>query len=202
MCLKVQIVSSEPQLRQALRFLIEREVDLVVVNEAGDAAEARAGSRTRPDVVVVDADLAGSDSIVQAVKRDRGRSSVLMLSSSPTVDAVTSALAAGASGFVSKLQPPRELLGALRVVGGGGSYLCQGLVDLDVAREKARGSLDERELVCFGAVIAGKPIDVIAREMGVSARTATGMRARVARKLQVRSPGDLLRFAVIHGADA
>ena len=200
MCLKVQIVSPEAQLRQALRFLIEREADLVVVHEASDAAEARAGGRRRPDVVVIDADLDDSPSVTRAIKRDRGRSSVLMLSSAPTVDGLTSALAAGASGFVSKLQPPRELLGALRVVGGGGSYLGQGLVDLEVARAKARAALDAHELALFEGVLAGKPLDAIARELGVSPRTAATMRVRVARKLQVRSPGDLLRFAVSHGA--
>src|SRR6185312_13400267 len=202
MCLKIQIVSGEPQFRQALRFLIEREADLVVVNEASDALQARAGSRARPDVVVVDGDLAGSHAIAQTIGRGRGRARVLMLSGTPTADAAHSALSAGASGFVSKLQPPRELLGALRVVGSGGSYLCQGVMRLDSARAVARGALDERELAFFEAIVAGKPLDAIARELGVSLRTATALRVRIARKLQLRSPGDLLRFAVSNGAVA
>src|SRR5689334_6339438 len=102
MCSKVQLVSEEPDFRQALRFLIERESDLVVVHEAGDAREARAGGRTRPDVVLLDTSLRDVFAVGRTIRRGR----LVFLSGRPSADEVRHALAAGAAGFVSKLQAP------------------------------------------------------------------------------------------------
>ncbi|HEX6835870.1 MAG TPA: response regulator [Polyangia bacterium] len=202
MCLRVQLVSAEPQLLQALRLLIERHADLVVVGEASGAAEARAGWAARPDVVVIDADHGDGYDIAAAAKAQRPRRRVLMLSGRPTREAAAAALSAGAAGFVSKLQPPRELAGAIRAVGGGGSYLCPAVVAIDPVRDVARQRLDARELLVYELLLAGRPLDLVARELDVSARTAAAIRARIVRKLELRSSADLARFAVARGPAA
>ena len=127
MCLKVQLVADEPQFRQALRALVERESNLVVVAESRGVADTPARlQRVRPDVIIIDGDAGdgGASALVEARRRNR-RVRTLMLYGRPTPDAVQSALAAGASGVAGKVQSPRELLGAIRAVGRGGSYLCR-----------------------------------------------------------------------------
>jgi len=125
MCLKVQLVSGEPQLLAALRSLLERESDFVVVSEAGSAVEAtRAAAMVRPDVVIIDAELHDALVVARTLRRRRQRQRIMMLSGQPTADAASSALSAGATGFVSKVQPPRVLIGAVRAIGRGGSYVC------------------------------------------------------------------------------
>jgi len=202
MCLRVQLVSAEPQLRQGLRLLLERNSDLVVVGEASGAADARAGGAARPDVVVIDGDLSDAYAIAAAVKARRPRGRVVMLSGRPTRESAAAAVSAGAAGFVSKLQPPRELVGAIRAVASGGSYLCPEVVGSDDAVDLARARLDARERLVFEQLICGRTLDAVAEELALSARSAAAIRARIVRKLELRSSADLARFSVARGPAA
>ena len=202
MCLRVQLVSAEPQLRQGLRLIIERNSDLVVVGEASGAADARAGGAARPDVVVIDGDLSDAYVIAAAVQARRPRGRVVMLSGRPTRENAAAAVSAGAAGFVSKLQPPRELVGAIRAVAGGGSYLCPEVVGGDGDVDLARARLDARERLVFEQLIAGRTLDAVAEELALSARSAAAIRARIVRKLELRSSADLARFNVARGPAA
>ena len=189
MSLKLQLVADDAQFRQALRTLLEREVDLVVVGEAGDAGEAcvRASS-VNPDVVIVDGDLRAGDAcaVTRAVRARRARTRVLVLSFGPTPHGAHAALGTGASGIAGKMQPPRELLGAIRVVGQGGSYLCPSVVAA-AGSDAARGRLNDRELEVYRLLADGRSEAAIARDLRISPRTLRALTSRILAKLGVGS---------------
>ena len=128
MSLRVVLVAGDAQLRQSLRTLVDRERDVVVVGEGG-ADDAARMAALKPDVALVDGDERGRDAfgVVGLFAARRGRARVLVLTGRPSVDTLHAALAAGASGIAAKWQPARELVGAIRVVGQGGSYVCPDL---------------------------------------------------------------------------
>lgn len=120
MTLKVRLAIGDLSLRQTLCGLLEQEPDLVVLPSTPSADDVGA------DLVLVDGESqpAAAGELIRGIKRTHPQTRVIMLVGQPTGNMVHAALSAGASGVVAKAQPPRELLGAVRVVAQGGSYIC------------------------------------------------------------------------------
>lgn len=125
MAFKVQLIG-RPRVRRELRAACERDVELVVVGESGDAAEACAAAEALcPDVIVIDGGIArgAQSAAIAALKQCRGGARVLFCSAQPTADEVRGALGAGASGVIGMQQHEREIAAAVRIIAEGGSYL-------------------------------------------------------------------------------
>lgn len=203
MSVRLHLVAEDPQLRQALRTLFDREPDLVVVAEADGTEAARARvAAAAPDLLVVDADLRASNAyeLVRAVKAASPRVRVLLLAGPPTCDGVCAALLAGAAGVAGKVQPPRELVAAVRVVAQGGCYLPPSVAGAVRTRDDVRALLTARELAVYERLVTGRPDDAIARELLLSPRTVRGVRARILQKLGAASSAELMRAAIAPAA--
>jgi two-component system response regulator DevR len=123
---RVFLVDDHEVLRLGLRIQLEDEADFAVVGEAGTVAEALAGvAAVRPDVTVLDVQLAQGDGIELCREiRSRFRDvRCLMLSAFCDVRDVSAAFQAGASGYILKQRPGKDLVAAIREVGEGGTVL-------------------------------------------------------------------------------
>ena len=118
--LKVRVAVSEAATRRLVCSLLETQPDVVVLAGAADGGDSPA------DVLIVDGapHQPGACALIETVRRAQPRTRAIILLAQPTSDAIHAALTAGASGIVARAQPARELLGAIRVVAQGGSYLC------------------------------------------------------------------------------
>jgi DNA-binding NarL/FixJ family response regulator len=112
-------------------------------------------------------------------------------------------LAAGAAGYLTKEAAPEELVRAIRRVLRGQRYLSPAL-EAQIAGRSASGSparherLSAREFEVMALLAAGRPINVIARQMGVSPKTVTTYRARVLAKMRMATNAELTLYAVEH----
>ena len=109
-------------LRAGFRMVLEEAGDMSVVGEAGDGAEAvRLASRLRPDVILMDVRMPGTDGIeaTRRVVAETPSSRVLILTTFDLDEYAFTALRYGASGFLLKDVPPAELIGAVRAVAAG-----------------------------------------------------------------------------------
>lgn len=197
MSVRLHLVAEEARLREALRTIFDRETDLVVVAEADSLESARAGvAASSPDVVVVDADLRSGDpyELVRAVQPTRAR--VLLLAAQPGLDRVQAGLLAGAAGLIGKVQPPRELVIAVRRVAAGGCYLDPSLARRVAIPPAVRATLTAREQLVYEQLVAGLSTEAIARDLAISPRTVRGARTRIQRKLGVATPAELLCLAM------
>ncbi len=98
-----------------MRFALEP--DLEVVGEAGDATEAISLAQTlRPDVVLMDVDLSGTDGIsaMAALRQVAQRSTVVIFTLYDDAAMRARAREAGAAAFVAKHQTEEALLAAIR----------------------------------------------------------------------------------------
>ncbi|HEX4457616.1 MAG TPA: hypothetical protein VIA18_06580 [Polyangia bacterium] len=120
MTLKVRLLIGDLSLRQTLCGLLEQDPDLVVLPSTPSANDIGA------DLVLVDgeANLAAAVELIRSTRATHPGTRMMILVGQPSIENVHAALSAGASGVVAKAQPPRELLGAVRVVAEGGSYIC------------------------------------------------------------------------------
>ncbi|MEW2522744.1 response regulator transcription factor [Actinacidiphila alni] len=120
--IRVLLVDDEPLLRMAFTMVLEAQSDMRAVGEAGDGAQAvRLAETLRPDVVLMDVRMPGTDGIeatTQIVERCP-HSKVLILTTFDLDEYAFAGLKAGASGFLLKNALPEELLGAIRSVAAG-----------------------------------------------------------------------------------
>ena len=123
----VLLADDDVLVRQGLRVLVESALDLSVVAEAADGAQAiELAASTRPDVVVMDVRMPGRDGI-DATREisswDEPRPRVLVLTTFDLDEIVHDALEAGADGFLLKRSTPDELIAGIRTVAAGDALI-------------------------------------------------------------------------------
>ncbi|HJD85361.1 response regulator transcription factor [Kitasatospora aureofaciens] len=124
--IRVVLADDQPLVRAALEMVITETADVEVVGEAGDGAEAvRLAAELRPDVVVMDIRMPGTDGIeaTRQVTATGGPTRVVVLTTFDEDEHVYAALRAGASGFLVKDMALDDILAAVRVVAAGDALI-------------------------------------------------------------------------------
>ena len=128
--LKVMLVDDHEVVRQGLKALLEVESDISVIAEASSGREAVDMAKIySPNVVVMDVRMPDGSG-VEACRDIRDADSdiqVIMLTSYSDDEALFNSIMAGAAGFVLKQIRGRDLVEAIRTVGGGRSLLDPGV---------------------------------------------------------------------------
>ena len=123
--IKLFIADDHGIVRQGLRLILQAEPDMVVIGEATNGLEAvRRARKLRPDVIIMDISMPGQtgiESMRQILRSVNSRVLILSVHFEPEV--ISSALAAGAAGYLVKESLDRELIAAVRTVMHGGTVL-------------------------------------------------------------------------------
>jgi DNA-binding NarL/FixJ family response regulator len=112
--MRILVADNQPKVRFALRVLLGRQPGLTIVEEASDAVEALTEAmNTCPDVVLLAWDLSGRQELglIPALRRICPAVEIIVLSG--RAETRQAALEAGADAFVSKGDPPEQLLLAI-----------------------------------------------------------------------------------------
>jgi DNA-binding NarL/FixJ family response regulator len=126
MTVGVVLVDDQPLVRAGLRKVFEADPTIEVLGEAGDGADAAPlARRLRPDVVVMDIRMPGTDGIAATRELTAAGASpaVLILTTFDLDEYVFDALRAGASGFLLKDAPPEDLIAAVHTIAAGDALL-------------------------------------------------------------------------------
>jgi DNA-binding NarL/FixJ family response regulator len=120
--LRVVIADDQPMMRAGFKAVLEATGSIEVVAEAATGEEAvTAAEAHRPDVVLMDIRMPGMDGIEATRRLPRQR--VLILTTFGLDEYIIEALRAGASGFLLKDAPTREVVEAVRAVAAGDAVL-------------------------------------------------------------------------------
>jgi DNA-binding NarL/FixJ family response regulator len=114
----ILIADDQPQVRRALRLLLEQQSGESVIGEAAEAEVLLAQAAVDcPNLVLLDWGLPSmeAEELMIALRQICTKVAVIVLSGQPEVE--EEALAAGADAFVSKADPPEKLLAAIRAAG-------------------------------------------------------------------------------------
>jgi DNA-binding NarL/FixJ family response regulator len=155
------VVDDHPVVRNGLTGMFASDPDFEVVGEAGDGAEAvRLARALRPDVILMDLRMPGTDGVtaIGELARHGVSSRVLVLTTYDTDSYVVPAVEAGATGYLLKDAPRDELLRAVRAAARGESVLAPAVAGrlMNRVRAPSAGPLSQRELQVLELVAAGR----------------------------------------------
>lgn len=204
--MRILLVDDHEIVRKGLRALLEAELDLEVVGEAGSAGEAlRRVGFDSPDVVVLDVRLPDGSGIevCRDIRSTFPDVKVLMLTSYADEEALMSAILAGASGYLLKRIDSAALLDGLRRIGGGESLIDQEMVAKLFSALRGGGSasdpllkkLSDQERRVLDLITEGLTNRQIAEEMFLAEKTVKNYVSNLLTKLGMSRRSEAAAYA-------
>jgi two-component system response regulator NreC len=206
--IRVLLADDHRILREALRMVLAAECDIVGEASTGEQA-AELAAQLKPHVVVMDIGMPGIGGIAAAhrIRKQAPACKVLVLSQYEDEEYVLEALAdAGAAGYLLKTDDADQLLSAVRAVHSGKQYISHSIAPIVLAqlRRPARNGADSaphltrRELEVLKLIGDGGTTKDVARQLGISTKTAQVHRENIRQKLDLRSTAAMVRYAIKH----
>ncbi|MEU1529851.1 response regulator transcription factor [Streptomyces fagopyri] len=202
--IRVLVCEDQELVRTGYVTIFGAQPDLEVVGEAADGRTAvESARRLRPDVVVMDIRMPVLDGI-EATRLLAGPhavdpAKVLVVTTFNLDEYVYEALRAGASGFLLKDAPPRELVHGIRTIAAGESLLAPAVTRQLVGRfadrirdprrtaaAEALSVLAPRETEVLRFIAEGLSNAEIAERMVISRETVKTYVSRILTKLDLR----------------
>ncbi|MFE3204222.1 response regulator [Embleya sp. NPDC055664] len=188
--IRLLIADDHPVVREGLAGMLAAEPDFEVVASVEDGAQAvDEAAELRPDVVLMDLRMPGTDGVAatRRIVRELPGVHVLILTTYDTDADIVRAVEAGATGYLLKDTPRVELAAAIRAAARGETVLAPPVAAKLVTRMKApvRDALSPRETQVLGLVARGMTNAEIGRELYISEATVKTHLLRTFNKLGV-----------------
>jgi FixJ family two-component response regulator len=192
----VAIVDDEASVRESLALLLSTaEIEARTFASAEDYLESAPLGES--SCIILDNQLPGLSGIdllkrISAASRD---SAVILISGHGDVPTAVSAMKCGAFHFVEKPLDPEALLLTVEEALGRTEQARDRQTQVQEFRSR-RALLTHRENEVFALLVDGLPTKLIARQLGITTRTAEHHRAAVMHKMQARTISHLVRMAL------
>ncbi|MFC7614262.1 response regulator [Actinokineospora soli] len=208
--IRVVLADDEALLRHGLRVLLTASGRIDVVAEAGDGAAAVAAVREhRPDVLLLDVQMPGTDGLAALRELAHLPVAVAILTTFDLDDYVSRALELGAAGFLLKDADPDTLIRAVTDLAAGGAVLDPRITarllprlrgaGLSLRRAQAIDSLSVRERQVLDQMADGRANAAIAQLLGLTEATVKSYVSQVLTKLGVHNR--VQAALLVHGVD-
>jgi two-component system, NarL family, response regulator NreC len=200
----VVLADDHAVVRSALRLMLDREPDIAVVAEAGDAdSAARYVSGHRPRVLILDINMPGGSGLaaIPEIREQSPDTQIVVLTMQDETAFAREALQAGVLGYILKEAASEELVKAVRMAAEGRTYL-QPELGARLAAEPdtpTQDDLSERELEVLRLIALGHTNNEIAEQLYLSVRTVESHRAHIQQKLSMTTRSELVRYAIERG---
>lgn len=206
MSIRVLIVDDHGVVRKGLRMYLGVETGVEIVGEAKDGREAVELARAlRPDVVLMDLLMPVMDGIAAttAIRREMVDVEVIALTSVLEDVAVTSAIRAGAIGYLLKDAESSELTTAIKAAATGRVYLTPAALARLMREVGAPASMPEaltaREVDVLRLIAEGRSNREIAVSLSVTDQTVKSHVSHILGKLGVCSRTQAALYAIQAG---
>lgn len=156
----------------------------------------------KPNLVVFDYSMlkGGWMSKVEEAVNDFPHIDFLVISDDNDPNKVRRFINAGIKGFLTKRCSEQEIQTSIKLIQDGGKFYCQSVIEILAEKEeKATLELSDREMEIIQLVTQGHSSTVIADRLNVSIHTVNSHRKNILKKLGLKSPTELIIYAVKQG---
>jgi DNA-binding NarL/FixJ family response regulator len=206
----ILIADDHPIVREGLKQILSKSVDVVSVDEASNGNEAliKIGENDY-DLILLDISMPGRDGFdtLAQIRHDKPEIPVLILSMHPEEHYAKRALKSGAAGYLSKNRAQDELLIAIQRVAKGEKYITSSLAEklaYDLERdteEPPHEKLSNRELQVMKMIASGKSLTDIGSDLSLSIKTISTYRGRIMEKIGFKNNAELIHYVIKHGLE-
>lgn len=208
--IRILVVDDHPVVRLGLVGLLNTQPDFDVVGEAQSCREAcEKATALRPDVLLLDLemdDACGADALSRLRDTDADLPTIVFTAYDNDWR-VVEAVKIGLQGYLVKGTPPENIMEAVRVVYGGGTFLdprvaskVLGQVGRHADRRNANNRfLTEREKSVLRLLAQGKRNKEISRVLFISERTVKFHMSALLKKLHASNRTEAVKVAVDQG---
>ena len=208
---KIILADDHKIIREGLRSLLEKQLDMEVIAEAHDGlTTVHLVQKLLPDIVIMDIgmpDMNGIEATRQIMTETKGVK-VIALSMHSDRRFVLQMLKVGASGYLLKDSAFEELISAIHTVMANQPYLSPKITDV-VVKEYLHGFpkkestvftiLTAREREVLQLLAEGKTTKQIASALYISVKTIETHRQQIMKKLNMHSIAELTKYAIREG---
>ena len=205
MAISIVLADDHKIVRSGIRMVLEEQPDMQVVAEAGDGeGAARYALGHKPQILVLDLNMPGVSGLdaIPRIQEASPATAIIVLTMQAEPAFAREALQSGAKGYVIKQSAASELVGAIRAVIAGDTYINPSLgarLAAEPAPEGPPDDLTPRETEILGLLALGYTNPEIADQLVLSVRTVETHRANVQRKIEASTRAELVAYAVAHG---
>lgn len=202
---KIIIVDDHPIFRSGLKQILQEELDMEVVGDAGSAQDLyKILKELKWDLIILDINLPGENGIeiLKELNYRYKKVSVLFLSNHSESQYGIRALEAGAAGYMTKEAAPRELVTAIRKIMTGRKYISETMAEKlasglgNKSKKTGHESLSDREFQVMCLLGSGKSVKEIANELILTVQTVSTYRSRILEKMKMNSSADIIRYVI------
>ncbi|MFY0408342.1 response regulator transcription factor [Solicola sp. PLA-1-18] len=198
--IRVLLADDQGLVRGALAALLDLEPDISVVAEVGRGDEVvTAATSSEPDVALLDVEMPGLDGVAatRELLAARPGCRVLVVTTFGRPGYLRQAMAAGASGFVVKDTPARQLADAVRRVHQGLRVVDPALAADSLSQGET--PLTARETDVLSAARDGGTVADVARALSLSEGTVRNHLSSAIGKTGARTRAEAVRIADLNG---
>ena len=207
--IRVLLADDHEMTRRGLRAVIETMPGWTICGEAENGREAvEMAAKLRPEIVVMDVtmpELNGLDATRQIRKACDG-TEVLIFTGHEEEELVHRVFEAGARSYILKTDGKALLEAALRALAAHKPYFTAHVGEILFAKflggktgivpQASEGRLTDREREMVQLFAEGRSNKEAARILGISVKTVETHRAKIMKKLKLKTISDLVRYAI------
>ena len=201
--IRILLVDDHPVARHGIKSLLGDRMKEAIICEASDATSALRQIREGGwDLAIVDLSMPGMSGLdlIKEIRQAQPGLPTLALSMHPPSQFARRAIGAGAIGFISKNAKLDEFMDAVDAAREGRRYISTDANSVGSHAEKwdalPHDALSDREYQVLRLLGSGQTISDIGRDLGLSVKTVSTFRARMLKKLGMRTSAELMRYAI------
>ncbi|MEM1136863.1 MAG: response regulator transcription factor, partial [Bacteroidota bacterium] len=159
----------------------------------------------KPEILILDylQNLESYGQIFKEISKNTPKTSLLVVSEDNDTKRIKKIIDLGVKGFLTKQCEAEEILNAVKFILQGKRFFCSYVLDVLLRGEQpilpSFGNLSTREIQVLELIAKGNTTNKIADKLHISIHTVNSHRKNILKKLQLKSPTQLVAYALEKG---
>jgi two-component system invasion response regulator UvrY len=202
--IKIIIADDHPIFRQGLKHTFSETTDIKVVGEVENGDDLLDQlTKSGANLILLDISMPGKSSleVLKILRTLHSEIPVLMLSVYPEDQYAVRFIRTGASGYMTKETPSKELIEAIRKISLGGKYASPHITEklafeFSNTDKHPHETLSDREFQVFNMISNGYSLTEIGEKLSLSVKTISTYRTRILEKMRMKKNAEIIHYAI------